>query len=237
MPNVLPYLVFLPALALLLVPALFSFRASYPSSPARPRLRLDVAFLSGLFGISLSFFPASWRLCLLLLGRPLTFAPVWSGKKKDLPPPSSAGEKPQPHAPSAAKERDARPESSLWSRFGALSNQARPFAQPMLTFLRSVPGAFQLSKVDVNARFGLSDPARTGMLFGCLQGLDHLSGGRIRLYLSPDFTSPGIRGRIDLVVRIYLGYLLLLVFRLLFQAAFRWLALRLPRSGWRPGIP
>ena len=230
--SLFSYLALLLAIAFLLVPVTFDLRTAYPSSRPRPRLRLDVAFSFGLFGVSLHLFPPSWRLYLLLLGRPLTFAPVARSRARALPPPPPSREKALPFAP---EEERPRPKKRLAGRIEDLADRAKPFTKPILNLLRSAVHAFKLKKMNICACFGLNDPARTGMVFGYLQMLECLRGKRIRLDLTPDFTAPGVRGRIDLAVRLHLGYLLLLVLRFLFQASFRWLVLRLPWFPWRPG--
>lgn len=58
---------------------------------------------------------------------------------------------------------------------------------------------FRFRALDVEGRFGLSDPAYTGELFGMLCPLVYglPPGERIRIAVTPTFEKPGLEGRLD----------------------------------------
>lgn len=219
------------ALCFFLLPVAIVLQVDRPPSTPLFHLRLDTAFFRGLFGISLSYRSSSWRLYPLLLGWPLTFLPLRSGKKADRSAPSrQAKPAPDDSTPSPAEEKVSSP---LIKR---LTDLSRWFLRPGLDFLGTLPHAIKLKKLHMCGSFGFDDPARTGSVFGFLQSSQFTRGKRLRLDMIPDFTRSGIRGRLDLVMHLHLGYLLLILFRLLLQIACRWLTSRLPWLPWKPGF-
>lgn len=204
----------------------------HPSVPLF-HLRLDTALFRGLFGISLSYRSSSWRLYPLLLGWPLTFLPLRSGKKKASPstpaaPSPRTEPPPDDSTPSPAEEKASPP---LVKR---LTDLSRRFLGPGLDLLGALPLVIRLKKLHLCGSFGFDDPARTGSLFGFLQSSQLSRGKRLRLDITPDFTRSGIRGRLDLVMHLRLGYLLLLLCRFLLQVVYRWLTSHLPWLPWKP---
>ena len=183
-------------------------------------LRLDVAAFCGLLGPGLSRQKAKRRLHLLFLGRSLFSLSTSSGRKK-------TGHSPPPPTPPEQKEP-----SVSRARFALI----RWLWGPGLDLLTALPRILALKKIHVRGRFGLENPARTGSIFGYLQSLDFAFGRRLRIDLLPDFTRPGFQGRLDLVVHLHLGLLLLLVLRFALRVAGRWLAARVHWRFWKPGL-
>jgi hypothetical protein len=194
-------------------------------SPDRWRLRLNSAFFRGLVGFSLDYQPPSWHLYPLILGRPLGFLPLRSGPKQRASPAPASGAPVPTGADRPTRSPTVRP-----------ADLARWLLRPGIDLFAALPRAARLKKVRVRGCFGFEDPAMTGSAFGYLQGLGWCRSRRLELELFPDFTRPGFRGSLDLVVHLHLGLLLFLALRFTLQAVCRWAAGRLPWSSWKPGF-
>ena len=167
-----------------------------------PRLCLDGLLGWRLLGLRLQPAAPGWRLGLLAAGWPLPFLGIALGT-------TSSPARPKADKKLPAKAKKASAKSSRLASF-------RLFYPPGLYLLRHLKGIFALRRCHISGCFGLSDPARTGQLCGWLQALRAHTGRRLRIHLDPDFTQTGLRGRLDLVVHLHLGYLLahLLLFAL-----------------------
>jgi hypothetical protein len=110
-----------------------------------------------------------------------------------------------------------------------LLDSLRWFGRPALALLGSLDHVLALKSLRLRGRFGFADPARTGSLYGYLQASRFLQTRKYQLDLVPDFTRPGLYGRLWLAAHLHLGLLLGLLLRFAFRAGWRWL-------GSKPGI-
>jgi len=217
------YTLFFLVLAFFMLPLAIDLGVDRRLAPPSLRLRLDGAFLRGLAGISLRYQDASWSLFPLVLGQPLRFLPLRSGKGVQLRPTPPAG-------PEEREEKPAGPRRERWLDW------VRWFLSPGLELLGNLPGAIGLKKLRVCGRFGCGDPAVTGSIFGYLQSLKPVENKRLHLDVIPDFARPGLQGSLHLKVHLHLGYLLLLALRFALWVGWRWAGTRLSRLPWKPGF-
>ena len=77
--------------------------------------------------------------------------------------------------------------------------------RPAWSFARSLGKAFSVRFLDYNIRFGLSDPASTGQVYGLAQAIvSGLGSPRIQGRLDPDFLNAGMQGTLTLAASLRL---------------------------------
>lgn len=208
-------------LAFFLFPVLIALKLERQAPAAPVTLQVNWGFFAGATGVQLCLQAAEWHLYPLLLGRRLGFPRIRLGPRRAAPA-LPAPAKPAPKA--RARRLDL---GRLW---GLVEELARPGARMLGRLART----FRFRRLHLEGAFGLVDPAATGGIFGCLQGIGPLLPGRLRLDLCPDFTEPGARGRLHLAIHFYLGRALLLAALFAVWLAWRLLVLRRVRAFWGP---
>lgn len=202
-------------LAGLLLPVLIGLRAERQTPGAPVDLQVNWGFFAGLAGVQTRLHRESgWFLHPLILGWGMPFPRLRLGARRD------AGEEEPPAAPAPQEAPTRTGTEGALKRVVALPRLAAQFARPGGRLLAGLGRSIRFRRLRLDGSFGLTDPASTGQLFGCLQGLQALRCGRLRLDLRPDFTVPGVRGRLRLAVHFYLGHALLLL--ALFAARLGW---------------
>lgn len=210
-------------LAVLRSPIEVRLSAGYPGPP---RLGLDLAWGGGL-----------WRLSLPLAGPDAgeeepPEAPVGEAE----PEPDTGDEAASPGPAEAALDRavDAL-ETRRRARRGARTAVAvigtEGFPLALVRLLRDLVRAVHVDHVGVRAAFGLGDPARTGQVYGTLQGAlawTHATDG-VRVDLEPDFAGEGFRGEARVALEATIGELLAALAVFLLAPP----TIRAARNGWR----
>ena len=77
--------------------------------------------------------------------------------------------------------------------------------QPALRLLRRLPRSINLRRLLVSGRVGLGDPAKTGYLYGVLQGLEGMLPQRRKQFhirLEPDFHEQVCCGRLEICLNL-----------------------------------
>ena len=219
-----PYIVLVLLLLFFLVPSAISLRMERDGRQASSGLRIDWAFWGGLAGIRLCLEAPGWALYPLIWG----WKPGLLRLRLDAG--RSAGEckhpKPdrrqRPSKPGLAASRASKPQRRrlfTWVRLFF------PFGPILLRRLRRT---LVLQKLQLEGGLGFENPAATGFLGACLQSLTVVNSKRVKIDISPDFERPGLCGRLYLVFRLHLGYLLFLALVSAVQAASSRLAARAP---------
>ena len=216
------------ALALLLLPTRIGVRAARCEEHDLGEAHVDWAVLAGLIGLRLRVGPdgrclyallGGWAARLPLLGR--RRAAVSGSRRAET----------ATRAPPAPPRTRARGAGTPMDRATGL---VRLLGPPGLRFVRGCPRTVKLSMLRAHGRFGFEDPAQTGALHGCMQGLRSVCGRRVQLDVLPDFERAGLRGEVHLVVRLHLGYALCLTLLFGARVFLRWLVTRFPAVCWRP---
>ena len=102
----------------------------------------------------------------------------------------------------------------------------RLVAQPAFSFLTALPRSIVTHRLHLSGKLGLDDPAQTGQICGLIHGLNLFKNKFFRLSMEPDFATPGVTGRLDFGLRIYLGYFVWLTFLLVSRVASKWVWLK-----------
>ena len=241
-------------LGVFLLPVAIGLRLDRPRPENLLTLRLDWTFFAGLAGLCLHFQAARWRLYPLVLGCRLKFFHLQLHPKKT-PRPERAKVSPRPPAeperanasprPPAGPERQARsseagprpgkPKASV-SAFDRLVRLVDLLYGPGRGFLRYLPRTIKLYRLRLNGCFGFHNPAETGFVHGYLEGLSIFNSKILEIDLKPDFTRPGLNGRLCLVIHLHLGLLLALALIFATRVGCRWLAARLTWLPRKPGF-
>lgn len=116
------------------------------------------------------------------------------------------------HSPKPARTKDRK--NPLRMRGHGAAVKAFPF------LIRGILHRVHLTKLHVDADFGLGDPSDTGLLCGMLMPLQYAvpMPPTVSMDLRPDFTKPALNGSLTAVVRVTLAALLIPV------AQFAWRA-------------
>ena len=79
------------------------------------------------------------------------------------------------------------------------------------TLIVGIVHRIHLAKLDIDADYGLGDPAETGRLCGLLMPLQYAGPipANVSLDLRPDFTKPSLNGNLTAVVRVTVAALLI----------------------------
>lgn len=164
-------------------------------------VRLDVrgAALAGLLGLALRLESGSWGVHPMVLMHPLRWLRLGLGSRRTR---ARTG---------AAPEGKGESERSAPFRDRALTLSS--LTGPAVRLMGGLRRVVRLSRLRVRGRFGLADPAHTGMAYGWLLAVP--TGGRRRLdvCLAPSFDRAGFEGSLALGCRLYLGRLLWLALR------------------------
>lgn len=188
--------------------------AGYPGSP---RLGLDLAWGDG-----------RWLLSLPLGGS--------DAGEEEARQASGEGAEPEAGDEEAALDRavDAL-ETRRRARRGARTAVAvigtEGFPLALVRLLRDLVRAVHVDHVGVRAAFGLGDPARTGQVYGTLQGAlawTHATDG-VRVDLEPDFAGEGLTGEARVALEATIGELLAALAVFLLAPP----TIRAARNGWR----
>lgn len=88
------------------------------------------------------------------------------------------------------------------------------------TLIAGILHRIHLTKLHIEANYGLGDPAETGRLCGLLMPLQYAGPipATVSLDLCPDFTKPSLNGRLTAVVRVTVAALLIPVTRFAWRA-------------------
>ena len=213
------------------LPSIIGLRVERPPHPASLNLQLDWVFFVGLAGFRLHFQPPELYLYPLFLSwcpgfLRLQLRGLRTAKSKSSPPPEVRDHSP---AKSAPKKQPA--ESSLPKR---LSQAAHLFVDPGLSFLKHLGPIIKLYRLRLNGHFGFDDPARTGRIYGYLNSLNAINNKDFYFDITPNFESPGVRGKMDMKLRLHLGYLIFLALVFAGRVSFRLLAMRFSRRKLKP---
>ena len=213
------------------LPSTIALRVEQPLKPAPFKLQLDWVFFIGLAGFRLHFQPPALYLYPLFFNwspRPVRLQ--LRGLKKaasKAPRHSEDGG----HAPAKSAPKKKSTEISLPKR---LSKAAHLFVEPGLGFLRHLGATIKLYRLRLKGQFGFEDPAKTGRIYGYFNSFKALNNKNFCFNLTPDFEFPGIRGKIDVKLRLHLGYLVFMVLVFAGRVSFRWLAMHLSFSKLKP---
>ena len=213
------------------MPSIIGLRVERPLHPAPLNLQLDWVFFTGLAGFRLHFQSPELHLYLLFLNwRPGLLHLQLRGLKSAK---SKASKKPgvRDHAPAkpAAKKQPA--EISLLKR---LSQVTHLFVNPGLSFLKHLGPIIKLYRLRLSGQFGFDDPAKTGRVYGYINSLKAIDNKNFYLNMTPDFESPGVHGKMDMKLRLHLGYLIVLALVFTGKVGFRWLAMRFSFRNLKP---
>ena len=169
-----------------------------------------LSFFWGGLGLGLRSGPKGLSIAPVLLGQFLPYCslPLRTQVKRRPKTRRKAGQKAAPKA----SERNLR----------AL---VRLLIRPGLRLLASLPRTIWLKRLRIQGCLGFADPAQTGRIYGYLQAVA-AHQGKVQINVSPDFVRTGAFGRLDLVVYLHLGLLILLLGRFGSQVAYRLLAAR-----------
>ncbi len=188
------------------------------------------SFFDGLCGLYLRMQNGERRLFPLVAGRPIGLLSLrLADKSKSLKSTSKSTSKSTPERKADKK----KPGIPLLQRLSFLKDL---LLRPARRFLRRLQGPFALYKFRLQGHLGFSDPAKTGKLCGYIYSLNGFNNKRLYIAIQPDFTTPGLRGQLQFVIRFHLGYLLFLILALVLEIGLRWLILRLVPTSWRPGF-
>ena len=193
------------ALALFLLPVPLRMRIDRPFPGRTVAMRAEASLLAGLVGVAVTG-PGDWRWGPTLGRRSLggISFPLRARKRKaGVPKEPLSGQGPQ-----GKKETEVEPapERKSPQKERARSRRLRQAAmQPGLGLLRRLPRSFHLSRLLVRGRVGLGDPAKTGYLYGVVQGLEGILPQRRKQFhirLEPDFQEQVCCGRFEICLNL-----------------------------------
>ena len=193
------------ALALFLLPVPLRMQIDRPFPGSTVAMRAEASLLAGLVGVAVTG-PDNWRWGPTLGRRSLggVSFPLRARKRKAgvLKEPLS-GQVPQGEAEIAA---EPAPERKSPRKEPARSRHLRQVAmQPALRLLRRLPRSLHLRRLLVSGRVGLGDPAKTGYLYGVVQGLEGILPQRRKQFhirLEPDFHEQVCCGRLEICLNL-----------------------------------
>ena len=205
------------------LPSIIGLRVERQLHPASLNLQLDWVFFIGLAGFRLHFQPPELYLYPLFLSwRPgllrLQLRGLKTAKSKASTPPEVTD-----HAPAKSAVKKQPAEISLPKR---LSQAAHLFVDPGLSFLKHLGPIIKPYRLRLSGHFGFEDPAKTGRIYGYINSFKTFDNKNFYLNMTPDFESPGVHGKMDMKLRLYLGYLIVLALVFTGRVGFRWLAMR-----------
>tara|TARA_Y100000588_G_scaffold361493_1_gene422349 strand:+ start:535 stop:1209 length:675 start_codon:yes stop_codon:yes gene_type:complete len=218
-------------LAFFLLPTRIGLRLQRPSESQALNAVFSWSFFAGIVGLCLSLQKGKRHLSFFVAGHPLAFLSLTLGgkaKKK-----KTAAPKKQAAVDDKEKTTEEAPSKPLLQRLSFLADL---LLRPMLRFLPRLKHPFGLYKLRVQGEIGFADPCKTGKLCGYIYILNTFKNRNLDIDIYPNFTSPGMRGQLQLIIRFHLGYLLFLILALGLEIGIRWLILRLVRPSWRPGF-
>ena len=191
-------------------------------------------FFAGILGLCLRIQAGKRYLSPLFAGCPLTFFSLHLGSETKTKKRKSADKKEEAKGEnSKQKTAEKTPSTPLLQRLAFFADL---LLRPAVHFLQRLKRPFGLYKLHVEGEFGLADPCETGKFCGYLYGLSGVKNKYLDVDIKPNFTTPGMRGQLQLAIRFHLGYLLFLILALGLEIGMRWLLLRLVRPSWRPGF-
>ena len=218
-------------IGLLALPAVLCGRASLRRDSSL-YFEIDLRLLAGVLGFRLRLDGGSTEIAPAVFRYVVPWPTITkrredSGAEKSTP----ASQESDPASASPTQEKTGlRPELFL-SRIRSAATRIRRTSalvtRPALRLLRALGRAVRIRQLDVSAEVGLADPAQTGQLCGLLHPLSDALPGRVRLDLRPDFTETSTSGHAQLVVHVYVGYILVLCLKFALAVARRWVWMKL----------
>ena len=192
------------ALALFLLPAPLRMQIDRPFPGSTVAMRAEASLLAGLVGVAVTG-PGDWRWGPTLGRRSLggISFPLRDRKRKaGVPREPLSGQGPQGETEIAV---EPAPERKSPRKEPARSRHLRQVAmQPALRLLRRLPRSLHLRRLLVSGRVGLGDPAKTGYLYGVVQGLEGILPRRKQFHvrLEPDFHEQVCCGRLEICLNL-----------------------------------
>ena len=193
------------ALALFLLPVPLSMRIDRPLPGGAVAMRAEASLLAGLVGVAITG-PGDWRWGPTLGRRSLggiSFPLKTRKKKAGASREPLSGQGPQGEEETAV---EPAPDRKAPRKGRGRSGRMRQVAmQPALRLLRRLPRSLHLRKLLVSGRVGLGDPAKTGYLYGVVQGLEGILPQRrkqLQIRLEPDFHGQVCWGRLEVCLNL-----------------------------------
>ena len=227
------------ALALVSLPVALRMRIDRPLPGVAVAMRADASLLLGLVGVAVTG-PGSWRLGPTIGKRSL---PGISFRLRTRSETGPRGEPVRGHQGrgGAQKAVDPAPERTARERGRAQSKRLRRVPmQPALGLLRALPRSINLRRLRVDARVGLGDPAKTGYLFGVVQGLEAgllQRRKQLQVRLEPDFREQVLCGRLEICMHLSVTRLAAYLLRFGLEVGGRRLSERMRSARWLPFRP
>ena len=232
------YLLYLIAglvVGLLVLPVVLSGRASLQRDSSLC-FEIDLRLLAGVLGFRLRLDSGSTEIAPAVFRYVVPWPTITKRRadsvaEKAAPASEEANTESDPTSPSPTQEKTGlEPELFLTRVRSAATRIRRTSAmvtRPALRLLSALGRTIRIRQLDVSAEVGLADPAQTGQLCGLLRPLSDALPRRVRLDLRPDFTETSTSGRAQLVVHVYLGYILMLCLKFALAVGRRWVWMKL----------